>query len=391
MIVIESIQSIGPWGISKALDSPLKKQLFENDFSKLPWQHSRKSLEEQILTDSIDGCINHNNLDDELQKTIKTKHLPRDTQFAIQLLKHLPQLKKSGLVCAVSHSENPRDQEIFFEQKSPPRLRQKNPRTNIDPHYFLKNSQNQFMANIAIYFGLHGDSVNLCGPNSSYDAIESAFRSISSGLDDEIIFAGSFTYNPAIISLQLSTIIQSASDFFKLNQVSFNEWIGVTRLKKSNKIKPNEIAILALDRSRLDICSNVESQIFEAIEKIVKIANKTIRQIDMILINDPLNIWLLEHLTTLNFFQPEIKIIDFYERLGNSLHCTFIQCLEFAQMIFDNNQIPTRIRNDFRQNTNLFQTIEDNSRFEGQCALIICSNSIDELHMGLIERYSDDA
>ena len=103
--------------------------------------------------------------------------------------------------------------------------------------------------------------------------------------------------------------------------------------------------------------------------------------------NDPLNSWLTEQITILNFFQPHIKIIDFYERLGNSSHCNFIQCLELAQMIFDNNQIPNKARNDFRQNTNSFQMGLGNNHFSGQCCLIICSNSMGDLHMGLIERY----
>ena len=57
MIVIENIQSVGPWGVSRGLGSSLKKQLFTDNLLELPWQYSRKSLEDQILADQLDGKI----------------------------------------------------------------------------------------------------------------------------------------------------------------------------------------------------------------------------------------------------------------------------------------------------------------------------------------------
>ena len=391
MIVIENIQSVGPWGVSRGLESSLKKQLFTDNLLELPWQYSRKSLEDQILSDQLDGRINNDLLDENLLNDGRIKNLPRDTKFAIQLMKNLSRMtqsekQKSGLVCALSGAEQPNDEEILRERNPPQKFRPQ----NTQPYSLINDLPNQFMANLAIHFGLHGDSINFCGPNSSFNAIESAIRNISSGLNDEIFFAGSFCYEPSIIPLEFSTITQSASDFFKLNQVSFNEWIGVTRLKKSKKIKPEETIISALISSRLDIDADLEKQVFGCIQKLAHQSGKTTSEIDLILINDPFNSWLIEQITILNFFQPHIKIIDFYERLGNSLHCNFVQCLELAQMIFANNQIPYKVRSDFRQNTNSFQMAVANNNFSGQCCLIICSNSMGDLHMGLIERYSHE-
>ncbi len=371
MIVIDSIQSIGPWGVSKGLHSPLKTQLFSDNIQDLPWQYPQKSLEEQLLLNSPEGIIKDNVLE-SLSKNLILKNLSRETKLAIYLAEHFSDLNlsdgKSSLVCASLTAEEPND-----------------PKSPTDINSYLQDLPNQLMANLAIYFNLEEESINFCGPNSSFNALQSALRNISSGFDDEILFVASFCYRIAMIGREFTSIIQSAADASMLNQIPFNEWIGVTRIKKVDSVEPSHFILLALNYIRLDIQANLESQVFDAIDKLISSANKSLKEIDLLLVNDPFKCWLLDKIKLLNFFQPDIQIVDFYERLGYSANCSFAQSLELAQMIFDHNALPRKIDSDFRQNNEAFNAI-NNTKFKGQCCLIICSNTLGELQMGLLDR-----
>ena len=72
MIAIENIQSIGPWGYSRDIESLLRKQLFLNDLQQLPWQYSCKSLENQIRQNTIDGIIEDTKLKNSLKFWLRT-------------------------------------------------------------------------------------------------------------------------------------------------------------------------------------------------------------------------------------------------------------------------------------------------------------------------------
>ena len=92
-------------------------------------------------------------------------------------------------------------------------------------------------------------------------------RSIANGLHDEILFIGSLCYSPSIIISQLTEIFQSAADSFNINQISLNEWIGVTRIKKLADRKPNDCVMLALNSYQLNNRSNLDNQVFDYIEE----------------------------------------------------------------------------------------------------------------------------
>ena len=266
MIVIDSIQSIGPWGVSKGSNSPLEAQLFSNNIQDLPWQYPQKSLEEQLLLNSPEGIIKDNVLE-SWNKNSTLKNLSRETKLAIYLAEHFSELnlsdgKRSSLVCASLTAEEPND-----------------PKSPIDPNSYLQDLPNQLMANLAIYFNLEKESINFCGPNSSFNALQSALRNISSGFDDEILFVASFCYRIAMIGREFTSIIQSAADSSMLNQIPFNEWIGVTRIKKVDSVEPSHFILLALNYIRLDIQANLESQVFDAIDKLISSANKSLKEV----------------------------------------------------------------------------------------------------------------
>ena len=386
MIAIENIQSIGPWGYSRDIESLLRKQLFLNDLQQLPWQYSCKSLENQIRQNTIDGIIEDTKLKNSLNFSSEQQKLPRETSLAISLIDlFLKNSEKSRLsmVSATFPTYLPDNHTLEQHLEFPEYSESYSVNANALNYNFPYQLPNQLVSNLAIHFGFQGDILNFCDYHSSYSAVESAMRSIANGLHDEILFIGSLCYSPSIIISQLTEIFQSAADFFNINQISLNEWIGVTRIKKLADRKPNDCVMLALNSYQLNNRSNLDNQVFDYIEELTHSANKSIKDIDLILINDPSNSWLLEQLTILSFFRSDVKIIDFYERLGNSLHCRFIQSLELLQFIFEAQTLPQKIRPNFRPNTLAFnKNIE--SDFVGQCGLIICPSSGGMLQMGLV-------
>ena len=392
MIAIENIQSLGPWGLSRDTDSLLIKQLFANNPEELPWQYSSKTLEDQILENSLDGTIKDKKLVENLLDNLERQNLPRDTLIAIHLVTLiLESCTKSqlNLVCASFPTYVPDNMTVKYESELPSYSKLASAQSRIQPYNFSRQLPNQLISNLAIHFGFQGNLINFCGNDSSFSAIESAMRTILNGSNDEMLFVGSFCYTPSIIFHELTAIIQSAADSFKMNQIPLNEWVGVTRLKKLRNVKSDDCILLALNSYRLNIKNNLSDQVFEYIEELTKSANKAITDIDLVLINDPSNSWLIEHLTVLKFFRPDVKIVDFYERLGNSLNCRFIQSLELLQAIYKTKKIPRKIRPNFRQTT---QAVHDNEKtnFNGRFCLIICSSSEGELHMGLVEKLKNE-
>ena len=352
MIAIENIQSIGPWGYSRDIESLLRKQLFLNDLQQLPWQYSCKSLENQIRQNTIDGIIEDTKLKNSLNFSSEQQKLPRETSLAISLIDlFLKNSEKSRLsmVSATFPTYLPDNHTLEQHLEFPEYSESYSVNANALNYNFSYQLPNQLVSNLAIHFGFQGDILNFCDYHSSYSAIESAMRSIANGLHDEILFIGSLCYSPSIIISQLTEIFQSAADFFNINQISLNEWIGVTRIKKLADRKPNDCVMLALNSYQLNNRSNLDNQVFDYIEELTHSANKSIKDIDLILINDPSNSWLLEQLTILSFFRSDVKIIDFYERLGNSLHCRFIQSLELLQFIFEAQTLPQRSALTFDQ------------------------------------------
>ena len=119
-------------------------------------------------------------MDNLLNEFRKTKSTSRYT-IAIQLVNLVIEScvkSQLNLVCASFPTYIPDNATIKSESELPSYSRFSSAHSKIQPYNFSRQLPNQLISNLAIHFGFQGNLINFCDNDSSFNAIESAMRSI---------------------------------------------------------------------------------------------------------------------------------------------------------------------------------------------------------------------
>ncbi len=404
MIVIEKFQSIGPWGMSHGQRSLLERQVYTNSKYELPWSVSADSLEKQILSRKLDGKISRELTGENIKKSGLIQTGPLETRFANRLMETaLSIFEKTSLsrtdrndlnlVCAVESQASITGyrnglrlgydfKQNFNESQFVKRLDQIF--MDIHPMMSLHNMPNQMAGNLAINFDLGGEVINVAGRNSSFEALKSAIRLVKAHKSKKALLVGGFCYRPSIISNLLPLIMASSLSHTKGMIPSLNEWVGVSCIRKSNKPRPGNMAIRFISSSIFDSIGNLHGALLNSIRTLTRKARVDLKEIDLVLVNDASTGWFTDEVLNIQSYNHRLQFVDSFHRLGYSSHCSFLQSLELAQMIFDTGTIPGNLRKGYRDSMFFSGIQQQRDFFNGKFILVIGLGFPNQIQMTLL-------
>lgn len=405
MIVLERFESMGPWGLSYGKSSLLERQIYSDRIQDLPWLISPNSIEDQILSRKLDGKISKELTGESLRKTGLIKTGPLETRFATRVMQiALDQYDKTilsrtdrndlNLICAVEPQASITgyrnglrlgyDFEKEFEESQFV--------NNLDlifkdvhPMMSLHNMPNQMTGSLAINFGLGGETINIAGRESSFEALRSAIRLVKTGKNQKVILLGAFCYRPSIVSNVLPMIAASSFESIKRNLPVLNEWVGVSCVRKSNKPRKGNMAIRGLYSYTFDSINSLRSIFSEAVKTFFRSVRVQLSEVDLVVINDPTSGWFADTVMNIQSYNYRMQFVDLYQRVGYSYHCSFLQSLEFAQMIFSKGLIPGKLRRNYRDSMYFSGVQRDPELFNGRFILLVGLGFPNQIQLTLLD------
>ena len=405
MIILETIHSLGPWGRSQVDPSLFQRQLYSSGREELPWVPQESSLETQIINGELDGKIPEGVANESRIEDSRIKAGPFETRYAYGLLQTALEDYEAGvlrqtdrnqldLVCAVEpqgsltgyrnglrlgyHFENG-----FVESEFLQNLNQGFADTH--PMVSLQNMPNQMVGNLAISFGLGGETINCAGRHSSFEALQVAMRKVKADRDQKVLLVGAFCYRLSMILNQLPLIALEGLKSQIKNQVALNEWVGVSCVRRAMKPPKGTLGIRGLHSEVLDSRKSIKDVLLDSLEYLLKSARISLLDIDLVLVDDISTGWFMDRVLDLKFFNPELIFVDVYQRLGNSFHCSFMQHLELAQTIFDIGKIPGSFREGYRDSSSFAGVQKTEEVFKGKFVLIAGLSFPDQIQLTLLE------
>lgn len=403
MIVLEKFSSIGPWGLSYGDQQPLHRQIYASDSVNRPWTPHTSSLEEQLLSGKLDGQIPKDVLSNSDEQNSRLQNGPLETRYAHHLLSlrlcrlgGSDELDNHNLICAVE------PQGSLVGYRNGLRLgydfecgfNESNFISNLGnifddthPMVSLLNMPNQMISNLAISFKIGGETVNCAGRNSSFEALELAMNLVKSNKQQRILLLGAFCYRVSIILncrvlFDLSNLKSRRKD-----TVSLSEWVGLTTVSFAKQPKKGSLAVRALSSSRLHPEESIYDNLMKSLNDLLSRERVSFEEIEIIIANDISTGLLVNSVNKLRAYNSSLKIVDLYQSVGNSFHCSFLQSLELAQMIFEVGKVPGRLRKDYRSSMYFDGVQVDESDFKGRFILVVEFRYPDLIQLGLVQGY----
>ena len=392
MIILERFESAGPWGLSYGKSSLLERQIYSDRIEDIPWSFSEDSIEDQILSCKLDGKISRELTGETLQESGLIKTGPLETRFASRLMQialdrylkgPLSKTDRSdlNLVCAVEpqgsitgyrnglrlgHNFNGDFNESLFIKNLDKIFK------DVHPIMSLHNMPNQMAGNLAINFELGGETINVAGRNSSFEAFNSAIRLVKTNKNEKALLVGAFCYRPSLISNLLYAITGSSLNSLKVNSPVLNEWVGVGCIRRSNKPRKGNMAIRGVSGTYFSSVDLISDTLLNLIEGLLRSARVDINELNLVLINDASSGWFTDQVLNIQSFKYRFNFVDTYQRLGFGFHCGFLQSLELAQIIFDKGMIPGKLREGHRDSM-FFSGIQHKKQFFNSRYILLVS------------------
>lgn len=406
MIILEKINSVGPWGFSNNSEALLSRQIYSQKSEDSPWEIQANSIEEQIISGKLDGRIPRELLIEEESCKNRFQSGPHETRFADKLLSIFMGSSKAisnidfdqvNLVCAVEPQGSlvgyrnglrlgfrvglGYEEEYFIEKLN-------QIFSDTHPMISLHNMPNQMLGNLAISFGIGGETVNCAGRNSSFEAIQVGKRMITADKNQKIILVGAFCYRVSmILNLRIPISLGSIKSLQK-DQVSLNEYVGFTTMRFAKTPPKGSIGIRALGKKRIKAGESIKIGLSKLLSEILEKTDLAFEAIGAILVNDISTGLFVNKVLSLKSYNPALKVVDMYQRIGNSFHCSFLQSLEMAQLIFETGKIPGSLRKGYRDSM-FFDGIEiQETPFQEKFILVAEFIFPDVIQLALVQGYT---